>query len=82
MKYPKARITFSGQNQTLSAIDGGSSKKALKALAKQASDNRAIAADHGDESSISFWEGVRCRAMTAIVKNASAKAGKQLHLRG
>ena len=57
-------FTYSGHNQTLSA-SGGTSKKALLALAKQASVNRQIAADHGDDASVSFWEACRCRALTA-----------------
>jgi len=72
----KARFTFSGQNQTLSAIDGGNSAKALRDLTRQATDNRIVAANHGDDSSVSFWESIRCRAETALRRKAEAKAGK------
>ena len=62
-------IIFTGQTVKLTATDEGKSQTALKRLYSQASANRDKAAFKGDDSSVDFWEGLRCRTLTTIIEN-------------
>ena len=61
-------ITFSGHHTTLSAVNGGETPRALRKLTTQAMKNSIIAARHGDDNSVSFWEMIRCQSLTKLLK--------------